>query len=53
MTSGIEDVVRKLHARGTHVYLVSGGFTQMIFPVADRLGIKRARVFANTILFNP
>ena len=39
-------------ARGTAVYLVSGGFTQMIYPVAALLGIGRDRVFANTILFD-
>lgn len=52
-TPGVQAVVAALHARGTHVYLVSGGFTQMIHPVADALGIARSRVYANTILFHP
>lgn len=53
LTPGVAAVVARLHARGTHVYLVSGGFTQMIFPVADALAVPRSRVFANTILFHP
>lgn len=50
-TPGVRDVIGHLQRRGTSVYLVSGGFTQMINPVADVLGIPRAHVFANTILF--
>jgi phosphoserine phosphatase len=53
LTPHVADVIAALQARGgTSVYLVSGGFTQMIHPVADLLGIPRANVFANTILFN-
>ncbi len=48
----IADLVAALHARGTTVYLVSGGFTQMIHPVADLLHVPRSRVFANTLLFD-
>lgn len=51
LSPGIADLVGALHARGTAVYLVSGGFTQMIGPVADALGVSRDRIFANTILF--
>lgn len=50
-TPGLPALVGALHARGTHVFLVSGGFTQMIHPIADELGVPRARVFANTLLF--
>lgn len=50
-TPGVERLIATLQARGTHVYLVSGGFTQMIFPLAHRLSLPRDRVFANTILF--
>ena len=52
LTPGIARVVAALHARGTAVYLVSGGFTQMIHPIADLLAIPRANVYANTILFD-
>ena len=51
-TPGLREFVALLQARGTDVFLVSGGFTQMINPVADALGIPRERVFANTIVFD-
>lgn len=51
-TDGVQDFMSHLRKRGTEVFLVSGGFTQMIWPVADRLGIPRGNVFANTILFD-
>lgn len=50
-TPGVREFISHLQGRGTSVYLVSGGFTQMINPVADILGIPRANVYANTILF--
>jgi len=51
LTPGVAALVAALHARGTHIFLVSGGFTQMIAPVAAALGVPPERVFANTILF--
>lgn len=51
-TSGVEKVVELLHERGTHVYLISGGFRQMIDPIATTLGIPLERVYANNILFD-
>jgi phosphoserine phosphatase len=52
LSPGIAALVAALHAKGKDVYLVSGGFTQMINPVADLLHIPRDRVFANTLLFD-
>lgn len=52
LTPGIATLVAALKAKGTAVYLVSGGFTQMIFPVAELLSIPRDHVFANTIEFD-
>ena len=51
-TPGVRELVAGLRQRGTDVYLVSGGFTQMIYPVADTLGVPRTAVYANTILFD-
>ena len=51
LTPGIDKVVQLLHARGAAVYLVSGGFRQMINPVADMLKIPRHRIYANNLLF--
>ena len=53
LTPGFQGLVDVLAHRKVPVYLVSGGFTQMIHPLADVLGVPRTRVFANTILFKP
>ncbi len=53
LTPGIADLIAALSARGTHVYFVSGGFTEMIRPLAEVLGVPPARVFANTLRFDP
>ena len=52
LTPGIDELVKALHQRGTHVYLVSGGFRLMIEPVAKILNISNDRIYANTIIFN-
>ncbi|KAL6183015.1 PREDICTED: phosphoserine phosphatase, chloroplastic [Fragaria vesca subsp. vesca] len=51
ISPGIAELVNKLKANGTTVYLVSGGFRQMIYPVALILGIPSENVFANQLLF--
>lgn len=51
LTPGVADLIAALTARGTHVYLVSGGFSAMIMPLAARLGIPPVRVFANALRF--
>ena len=51
LTPGIDRLIAALHARGTVVYLVSGGFEPMILPLAQRLGIVADRVHANAIHF--
>lgn len=52
LTPGVADLTAALTARGTRVYLVSGGFREMIMPLAERLHIPAARVFANTLRFS-
>jgi len=51
LAPGIEDVFRRFRERNADVFLVSGGFTQMIAPLAGRLGVPRESIYANTILF--
>ncbi|XP_016680532.1 phosphoserine phosphatase, chloroplastic isoform X1 [Gossypium hirsutum] len=48
---GIEELVKKLKARNTDVYLIFGGFRQMINPVASILGISQENIFSNQLLF--
>jgi phosphoserine phosphatase len=49
----MSELAAALQARGTAVYLVSGGFRSMIDPVAQMLSIPESRVYANRILFKP
>ncbi|EOA19198.1 hypothetical protein CARUB_v10007876mg [Capsella rubella] len=51
LSPGIEELVKKLRANNIDVYLISGGFRQMISPVASILGIPRENIFANNLLF--
>eukprot|EP00124_Ichthyophonus_hoferi_P001483 Ihof_evm8s78 gene=Ihof_evmTU8s78 len=52
LTPGATNLIEKLHQHGKTVYLVSGGFRQMIYPIADLLGIPHSQVYANNLLFN-
>ena len=52
LTPGIIELVAKLHDSNKKVYLVSGGFRQLIYPVADMVGISHDCVYANNLLFN-
>lgn len=51
ISPGIDELVQKLKGKGTEVYLISGGFRQMINPVASILGIPHDHIFANQLLF--
>ncbi|MCD7454218.1 hypothetical protein HAX54_023973 [Datura stramonium] len=51
LSPGIDLLVKKLKDKNKDVYLVSGGFRQMINPVASILGIPLENIFANQILF--
>lgn len=51
-TDGFQELIEVLKRRQIAIYLVSGGFTQMIHPVADALHLPRSHVYANTILFD-
>eukprot|EP00559_Dactyliosolen_fragilissimus_P006197 CAMPEP_0184870980 /NCGR_PEP_ID=MMETSP0580-20130426/39431_1 /TAXON_ID=1118495 /ORGANISM="Dactyliosolen fragilissimus" /LENGTH=262 /DNA_ID=CAMNT_0027373393 /DNA_START=375 /DNA_END=1163 /DNA_ORIENTATION=- len=50
LSPGVERLIHSLHERGTHVYLVSGGFRCMINPLAKVLNVPESRVYANHIL---
>ncbi|KAH7365894.1 hypothetical protein KP509_18G051700 [Ceratopteris richardii] len=52
ISPGIEDLIKKLHSKGKTVYLISGGFRQMIAPVAKILNIPEENIFANRLLFD-
>jgi len=44
---GIERLVKLLQRRGVAIYLISGGFREIIIPIANLLGIPKENVFAN------
>ena len=44
-------LVKLLFHRGVEVYMISGGFRDVIEPLADYLGVPRDHVFANKIFF--
>lgn len=49
--AGIPELVKKLQSQGKAVFLVSGGFRQVIHPIAESLGIPIGNVYANQLLF--
>ncbi|XP_074572377.1 phosphoserine phosphatase, chloroplastic-like isoform X1 [Curcuma longa] len=51
ISPGIAELIKKLMDKGIDVYLISGGFRQMINPVALQLGIPLENIFANQLLF--
>ncbi|CAK9148332.1 unnamed protein product [Ilex paraguariensis] len=51
ISPGLDELIKQLRDNGTSVYLVSGGFRQMINPVASILGIPLENIFANKLLF--
>lgn len=51
LSAGIAELVKDLQAKGTAVALVSGGFRQIIEPIASSLGIPHDHVHANNLLF--
>ncbi|CAL9039702.1 phosphoserine phosphatase, chloroplastic-like isoform X1 [Musa acuminata AAA Group] len=51
ISPGIAGLIKKLMAKNIDVYLISGGFRQMINPVALQLGIPLENIFANQLLF--
>ncbi len=52
MSQGIEELVKFLHKNNWEIYIVSGGFHEMIYHTADKLKIKRENCFANKFIFD-
>lgn len=52
LSPGMSELVVKLHEKGKKVFLVSGGFKQLILPIAARLNIPADNVYANVLLFD-
>lgn len=52
LRTGVAKFIEALQNRGIKIYLVSGGFREMILPYARRLNIPEENVYANVIIFN-
>lgn len=52
LTPGVADLISTLQSRNQVVYFVSGGFRNMIEPIAASVNVPKENIYANTILFN-
>lgn len=52
LTPGVADLISTLHARNQRVYFVSGGFRQMIEPLAAQVNVAKEDIYANTFLWD-
>ncbi|WP_440683439.1 HAD-IB family phosphatase [Cysteiniphilum halobium] len=46
LTVGIKELIEQLHQQHVKVWVISGGFSELILPFAEYLGIPASRVFA-------
>eukprot|EP00301_Raphidiophrys_heterophryoidea_P025386 c8507_g1_i1.p1 GENE.c8507_g1_i1~~c8507_g1_i1.p1 ORF type:complete len:118 (+),score=34.10 c8507_g1_i1:290-643(+) len=51
LTPGIKELVQNLQSHNIQVFLVSGGFRQMIEPVAEAIGVPKENIYSNLLLF--
>ena len=51
LVPGIQDLIEELQSRKIQVFLISGGFRELILPVADLLNIPRSNIFANRFVY--
>lgn len=52
LTPGVHSLISALQAKEKRVFLVSGGFRQMIEPIASVVGVDKADIYANAFVFN-
>ena len=50
-TPRLKELIEIIHKKGKNIYLVSGGFRQMINPIALQLGISVSNIYANNLFF--
>ena len=46
------DIIRRLKLGAATVWLISGGYDEAIYPLADFVGVERKNVLANHLVFN-
>lgn len=52
LSAGIEELLQVLKEKNVKIFLVSGGFRQIIHPLAESLEIPISHVFANNLTFD-
>ena len=52
ITPTIQSNMRWLKKYSRRIYIISGGFKEMIIPITDKLNISREHIFANDFVFN-
>ncbi|CAG9463212.1 unnamed protein product [Pedinophyceae sp. YPF-701] len=48
---GAKELIESLQARGIAVFLISGGFRELLMPIARYLGVKPSNIYANRMFF--
>ncbi|GMO62046.1 MAG: phosphoserine phosphatase [Rickettsiales bacterium] len=51
IVDGMEELIKEL-IKDNNIYIVSGGFTEMIMPTANKLGINPEYVYANEFVYD-
>src|SRR5262249_15038494 len=54
LTPGIQELVSLLqNKQKADVFLVSGGFRELIEPVSSLIGVPKSHIYANRLIFHP
>lgn len=53
LSDNVQKLMEVLRAHKKDIHLVSGGFRELILPIAKKLGISESHVHANRLLFDP
>ncbi|KAA8492338.1 Glycerol-3-phosphate dehydrogenase NAD(+) [Porphyridium purpureum] len=51
LVPNIRTLIEELQARNVEVFLISGGFRELILPVAKALGVPKSNIFANRFVY--
>jgi phosphoserine phosphatase len=53
ITSGMKKIILNLkNNKNSNIFIISGGFMEVIIPTAEILGIEKEKVFANNFIYN-
>ena len=51
ITDGLKFVIKELQKMKVNIFIVSGGFNELIYPVSEILNIKKDNIFANDFIY--